>query len=219
MSVVVSTFPSLNAFNSRSWTVAVIIALHAGFFWVLSSGGIAIVPTPVPSSELVTIDAPEPKPTPRLPVTDDMLTPIKSDIILPPQPKPIDVEPDETVITGQVTSLDPVIDTTPEVPDRGPAIIQPSIDPRLGISEPIYPASERRDGHWGTVMLAIEVLENGRIGQVRVESSSGYERLDDAAVRQAKRWRLKPGTRDGVPVTMWKRLPVHFRLTENAQRF
>ena len=48
------------------------------------------------------------------------------------------------------------------------------------------------------MMIAIEVLENGRVGQVRVESSSGYERLDDAAVRQAKRWRLKPGMRDGV---------------------
>lgn len=218
MSVVVSTFPSLNSFNSRSWTLVAIVALHVGFFWLLSSGGIAVIYTPPPSGQLVAVDPPVPPPDPTPTIQERDFTPTRSVITLPREPTPFEVEPEENVIRSE----EPVAPPQPafrETPAREPAITQPAIDSRFGLSEPPYPASERRDGHAGTVTLAIEVLENGRIGQVRVESSSGYEKLDDAAVRQAKRWRLKPGMRDGVPVVMWKRIPVHFRLTETGERF
>lgn len=218
MSVVVSTFPSLNAFNSRSWTLVAIVALHAGFFWLLSSGGMAVIYTPPPDGQLVTVETPlqPPQPTPIIDIANP--TPIRDFITLPPQPRPYETEPEPDVIQGEeTTTVSPV--TTTEPTARESAVTQPSVDSRFGLSEPPYPASERRDGHQGTVMLAIEVLENGRIGQVRIDSSSGYARLDEAAVRQAKRWRLKPGMRDGVPVIMWKRIPVHFRLTEGGERF
>lgn len=218
MSVVVSTFPSLNSFNSRSWTLVAIIALHAGFFWLLSSGGIAVIYTPPRSGQLVPVDAPKPPP-PRRTVDIDDQTLIQDSVInVPPPPTDFESEPQQNVIGGEVTTTVPPI-TTIEPTTRESVTTQPTADPRFGLSEPPYPASERRDGHEGTVMLAIEVLENGRIGQVRIESSSGYERLDEAAVRQAKRWRLKPGMRDGVPVIMWKRIPVHFRLTPAGERF
>jgi protein TonB len=218
MSVVVSTFPSLNSFNSRSWTLVAIVALHVGFFWLLSSGGMAVIYAPPPEGQLVTVKTPlpPPKPSPTIDLKDP--APIKSIITLPPQPKPYETEPEPDVIKGEeTTTVPPVVTTEPAAGES--ATTQPMVDSRFGLSEPPYPASERRDGHQGTVMLAIEVLENGRIGQVRIESSSGYERLDEAAVRQAKRWRLKPGMRDGVPVIMWKRIPVHFRLTEGGERF
>lgn len=38
MSATLNIFPSLNPFNARSWTLALIILLHFGFFLVLSSG-------------------------------------------------------------------------------------------------------------------------------------------------------------------------------------
>jgi hypothetical protein len=31
-------------------------------------------------------------------------------------------------------------------------------------------------------------------------------------VREARKWRMKPGTRDGVAISMWKRVPVTFQL-------
>lgn len=218
MSVVVSTFPSLNSFNSRSWTLVAIVALHAGFFWLLSSGGMAVIYTPPPSGEwVVPKDTPKPPPTPPIFDIGEPKT-IRSVITMPPQPKTLEVETESDVIRSNgPIDAPPAARTEPEV--SGPVITQPAIDPRVGLSEPAYPASERRIGHTGTVTLAIEVLENGRVGQVRVELSSGYEGLDDAAVRQAKRWRLKPGMRDGVPVVMWKRIPVHFRLTDSGARF
>lgn len=82
------------------------------------------------------------------------------------------------------------------------------------MSEPLYPSSEIRAGNAGTVVLSVLVLENGRIGHVRLDHSSGHPRLDESAMREARRWRLRPGMRDGVPVAMWKQIPVTFRLKD-----
>ena len=93
-------------------------------------------------------------------------------------------------------------------------MVQPGADPRNPFSEPQYPSAEIRGGHEGTVLLSIQVLENGRVGDVRVEQSSGFPALDQSAMKEAKRWRFRPGTRDGVPVPMWKQVPIKFELKE-----
>jgi periplasmic protein TonB len=97
-------------------------------------------------------------------------------------------------------------------------VVEPEVDPRTGLSEPLYPSQEIRMGHAGTVVLLVEVLPNGRVGEVRLHRSSGFSRLDESAVREARRWRLRPGARDGVPTTMWKEIPVTFRL-QDAVKF
>lgn len=64
------------------------------------------------------------------------------------------------------------------------------------------------------MILSVYVLGNGRIGEVRIEQSTGYPGLDEAAAREARRWRFKPGTRDGVPAPMWKQVPITFQLRQ-----
>ena len=77
----------------------------------------------------------------------------------------------------------------------------PKSDPRRPLTQPEYPPSSRRAGEAGTVILEVYVLENGRVGDARVKTSSGFPRLDEAAVREVKRsWRLVPGTENGKPV-------------------
>jgi TonB family protein len=49
---------------------------------------------------------------------------------------------------------------------------------------------------------------------VRIDQTSGFVRLDDSAVREAKKWRMRPGLRDGVAIAMWKRVPVTFQLKD-----
>jgi protein TonB len=61
-------------------------------------------------------------------------------------------------------------------------------------------------------MLLVEVLANGRVGEVEVEDSSGYELLDDAAVRAVRRWRFVPAETAGIPVTAQVKIPVEFNL-------
>ncbi len=55
-------------------------------------------------------------------------------------------------------------------------------------SAPEYPYLARRMGWEGRVVLSIEVLPNGRTGQVRVVTGSGYDLLDDSAVKAARQW-------------------------------
>ena len=95
-----------------------------------------------------------------------------------------------------------------------PVIVQPQGDPRFPFTEPEYPNPDIRMGHEGTVLLSIEVLPNGRVGQVRIERSSGFVRLDESAVREARKWRMKPGMQDGIATAMWKRVPITFQLKD-----
>lgn len=212
MSVIVSTFPSFNSFNSRSWALAAIILLHMGFFWVLSSGlNISILESPRKQTQYVHVDDIKPLPEPEKFIAGSV-DPLRQVIQVPPVTTVVHHE--EDVITGEEMTdrpPPPVIDRSVA---REPVIAMPAIDPRQGLSEPVYPSQEIRLGHTGTVTLAVQVLENGRIGEVRIEQSSGFPRLDEAAVREASRWKLKPGTRDGVPVVMWKQIPITFRLKE-----
>jgi protein TonB len=83
------------------------------------------------------------------------------------------------------------------------------------ITQPEYPPASRRAGEEGTVTLAVLVLENGRAGEIKVAKSSGFPKLDEAAVKEVQRnWRFVPGKEDGKPVSMWHTFAVTFRLTD-----
>ena len=77
-----------------------------------------------------------------------------------------------------------------------------------------------RDGLVGPVRrvrteVAKLVMTDGRVGEAKVKQSSGFPRLDEAAIREVKRsWRLVPGTENGKPVPMWGQFAVTFKLTD-----
>jgi periplasmic protein TonB len=211
----INTFPPVHTFNSsRSWAMAIIVLLHLGFFWALTSG-MAV------SMQRILIGS-----------SDAFVVP-EDDTQKRPPPKPIDPDVKPTyvpIISDYVPTFDPAESTNdihPEIqrtpartepatpkPAPVPVMVEPQVDPRIGLSEPVYPSSDIRMGNEGTVILSLQILENGRVGEVRIERSSGFERLDSSAVREARRWRFRPGTRDGVPVVMWKQLPVTFQLQQ-----
>jgi periplasmic protein TonB len=72
------------------------------------------------------------------------------------------------------------------------------------------PAISMRLGESGRVMVAIQVGLSGKPLQVQVVKSSGFDRLDDNAVKTVMRWRFRPGTRNGVPEVMWVTQPVDY---------
>lgn len=68
-----------------------------------------------------------------------------------------------------------------------------------------YPFWARLFGHEGTTDLAFKVLADGTVDGVTVARSSGYDRLDEAAVHCVTRWHYRPGIKDGQIVDMpWK---------------
>jgi protein TonB len=90
-------------------------------------------------------------------------------------------------------------------------ISSPSI---LSQVEPVYPNQSRQAGQEGTVVLKIQILENGRSGNVSVYQSSGWDVLDDAAIDAVEQWRFVPAKKreSGQAIVCYITLPVVFRL-------
>jgi len=78
--------------------------------------------------------------------------------------------------------------------------------------KPVYPLEAVQKGHQGRVILAVEILPNGRVGEVQVDKSSGYETLDHCAVETVKKWKFIPAKKEGVPILCWVNIPFRFQL-------
>ena len=79
--------------------------------------------------------------------------------------------------------------------------------------KPEFPESARKANAEGTTLLKVEVLANGRVGEIVVTRSSGRQDLDDAAIAAVKQWRFEPARRGSTAVAMWASLPVRFQLS------
>lgn len=55
---------------------------------------------------------------------------------------------------------------------------------------PDYPAFSRKRKEEGTAVI-IAAVENGRVQSVEIEKTSGYDRLDNSALRAVKGWRFR----------------------------
>jgi protein TonB len=216
MNATVNTFPPFQSMNSpRVWVLALIGAMHLMFFWALMSGMGTRIAAALKSPPIQVV--PVPPDTPVEPVRRH--TPVEIERLVEPifvpRPEVVDVDsalPDDKSVPLQASPDNPLPRGDDSRATTAPVVELPLIDPRLPLSEPTYPPAEIRLGHSGTVMLGVYVLPNGRIGEVRIEQSSGFPRLDMAAQHEARRWRLKPGTQDGRPIAMWKTIPITFQL-------
>ncbi|MGH8155106.1 MAG: energy transducer TonB, partial [Rhodanobacteraceae bacterium] len=109
--------------------------------------------------------------------------------------------------------------STPAAPPRPPAPPPPPADvaPSVDISyknrnPPQYPIQAIRQGQQGTVILDVTINAQGEVIDVKVEKSSGYRVLDQAAVAAARKWRFNPGIQNGKPSGGVVRIPVNFNL-------
>lgn len=78
---------------------------------------------------------------------------------------------------------------------------------------PAYPLRSREEGEEGLVVLDIEILVDGRVGEVVVAQSSGYTRLDRAARCAIKQWRFTPARVNGIATPVKRRIPIIFTLS------
>jgi protein TonB len=77
---------------------------------------------------------------------------------------------------------------------------------------PAYPAISRRLGEQGKVVIRVLIDKDGKPQQGEIGQSSGYTRLDQAALHAVMAWRYVPGRRDGTAQDMWFNVPIHFAL-------
>lgn len=77
---------------------------------------------------------------------------------------------------------------------------------------PTYPWRSRRLGEEGRVLLRVHISVAGRVDRIAIKRSSGYRRLDRAALQAVRDWRFQPARRAGHPVPAWVLVPIHFKL-------
>jgi protein TonB len=79
---------------------------------------------------------------------------------------------------------------------------------------PVYPRLSIRYGEAGEVLCKIEIDAAGAVAAVAIARSSGYKRLDEAALAAVRRWRFEPARRGGRAQASTATLPVVFELKD-----
>ncbi len=199
--------------SGRMMGLIFVVVLHIGLFYALASG---LSETMV---ELM-----------KGPLETEIIEDIKAEDRAPPPPPPDFKPPPPAFVDMPMVSFDAAPATTaiqnvtnevkkaaPPPPPPPPAAkpTEPRQDPRRPITQPEYPATSVRLGEEGAVILKFMVMANGRVDgdTISVVESSGSERLDKAAIAEARKaWRFIPGTQDGKPAATWHQFRVVFEL-------
>ena len=165
-----------------------------------------VPPTLVPKRAAVKTAAPTPLPPPQIqPVTNPDPAPNSpTAVATPPAPLP-------AITAPQAPAATPVVAMT--APPAPPRVELPSSDAEyLQNPKPPYPPLSKRLGEQGTVLVQVQIGVDGHALKGEIKRSSGFDRLDQAAMATVLKWRYVPGKRAGIPETMWFTVPIEFVL-------
>ncbi len=200
----------------RLASLLLVVAAHAAVLHGLWSH--RLIPTPLEAATLfvnfLAPPAPEKMEQPRRP---------------PPKPQPIEkTQPRQLVAEAPVIA--PTDYVAPPPPPKPASVIEApplplpagpvTMSSELSVAcperaAPLYPVLARRLGETGIVVLRVELSETGHVAAAKVQSSSGYARLDEAALAAVRAWRCTPPTRNGQPVRAVALQPFNFVLQGN----
>lgn len=218
---------------SRNALIAIaVVLLHVGFIWALQSGLVMRAAELIVPVEILTqfIEPPLPKVTPApkvTPVQPQPKPPVPVKQVIPKAPqvqaqKPlatVDSTPSANSPTGVTTPQPnpaPVaadIVVAPLAPATPPVIQLPSSDANYLLNPtPPYPPISRRMGEQGKTTVRVLIGADGQPQRAEIAKSSGFDRLDQAAIAAVMRWRYVPGKRNGTPETMWFNVPINWVL-------
>lgn len=212
--------------NRNLRIVVSVLLLHVGALWALQAGLLRrVVEVFVPAQVLVEMHTPqEDKPAPPPPVP----TPVKTRqtpvspptplAVTTPTPQPSEttlapVDPSPPVTAAVKTSSNTTATATTSAPPAPPKVELPSSDADyLNNPFPPYPPMSKRMGEQGKVIIRTLIGADGTAQDASVFKSSGFDRLDQAALTTARKWRYVPGKRAGVAEPMWFNVPFTFVL-------
>jgi TonB family protein len=80
---------------------------------------------------------------------------------------------------------------------------------------PIYPETELRAKHTGIVKLNLLINTDGHAKKSKIVESSGFSRLDQAAIGFFGRCRFNPAMSNGVPVESWSSVNYKWTIKED----
>ena len=172
---------------------------------------VEVVRPPLETKIIEEIKRPPPEQPPPPPPPPKLATPPPPFIPPPEVQVQVPVQPPPTITA--------VVPTPPSVPIPPPAVPAPAgpartpavVDAR-GCAKPPYPAASLRANETGVVTLNFLIDFDGKVLESKVERSSGFRRLDDAARAGLGLCRFKPATVDGRPERAWARIQYEWKM-------
>ena len=211
--------------RSRGGVLAAILLLH-----VAAIGALATARSQAARDEgpprVATFAIEEPSPLPPLeplppqaavqPVSSPIAAPVAA-LKIPRQVQVEAVQPKAVRPTIAPPAL-VVNNVAPPAPAQpAPAAPAPIVPPNFAAAQlrnagPSYPFLSRRAKEEGVVLLKVLVGTDGKAARLEIEESSGFERLDEAALKTVGKWRFVPASQGGQPREAWVLVPVTFSL-------
>lgn len=199
--------------SGPNWiAIAIIVGLHVAALVALVKLDIISIQKPVVHN-LTVIDLAEPAPPPMdKPKPEKVVEKIEPVVVTPvavvqtlaPPPPPIQV-------TNTPPPPRPVVVAAP-APPTGPVSVNNLDERLLSGNPPKYPMESRRKKEQGTVVLRLVIGTDGRIQDISIAQSSGFDRLDQAALSAVRGWRWQPVIQNGAAVPVRGTLPIPFVL-------
>jgi protein TonB len=195
--------------QQRAAPAAIAIVMQLALVYVFAVG-LRVVPSPLPLDNIHIVDVPpvEIKPVPTATVPDPLVAVTKDyERLIPKDPPVITIE----------DKRDPRIDSTDEPIDIGRKLI---IEEPITVTsahivhslEPTYPLVSRAREEEGTVFVKVMISPYGTVSDVQIEKSSGYSRLDAAALKSVREWQFAAGKRGSQAIATWVTVSVKFVL-------
>ena len=211
-----------------------VVGLHVGGLYALQSGLLRrAVEVVIPAEVLAQVIEPaQPKVEPPPPPPQPKKQPKPQQVVQKPQPQPLPpppmplavaaAEPSPHAVTGATTPQPPAppvaapVSAEPPAPPAPPRIQLPDSNADyLNNKPPAYPPLSKRLGEQGKVMVRVFIDTEGNATQAEVRTSSGYDRLDQTALKTVLAWQYVPGKVNGEPKAMWFNVPINFVLAQS----
>jgi periplasmic protein TonB len=204
--------------NSRGVGLAVTIALHVALLAMVLSYApvrramheaapiiVSLISAP-PADKPVEPPKPLPMRATAKRVPQHPIVPVPLPVIVAPAPSTF------ATLVPDAATLSPEAPPTP-APVAPPPIVPPNFDAAyLDNPAPIYPPLARRSGEQGRVLLHVLVAAAGTAETVELRTSSGFPRLDQAAIETVKHWRFVAARQGDHAVAAWVLVPITFTL-------
>ena len=199
----------------RTAGIILTIVLHIVLIYALLHGLarkiVSIVAPPLETKIIEEIKPPQPEkpppPPPKLQAPPPpFIPPPEVNIQIPIQPPP--------TITAAPTPPPPapVVIAPPPPPAPAAPVRTPPVVLASSCEKPEYPSASRRANETGTVLLSFLIDQSGKVIDSKIERSSGFRRLDEAAKAGLGLCKFRPATVNGAAVQAWARIEYVWRL-------
>jgi periplasmic protein TonB len=207
--------------SQRPVAIALVVIFHLFVgYWLVqyapSLAGIAMIKQP----QLIAVSLMHSRESNAIaqPLTTKHNTPQKPPLDKPAIPTQATTDaPSDNVaaVALEITNVTPTINSAqisqnkPQTPTATPARVDADY---LDNPAPLYPAISKRVSEQGSVILRVLVTTSGTAGEIEIKDSSGFPRLDRAAIDAVKRWKFIAASDGVMNISAWVIVPIHFSL-------